>query len=59
MDRLGLAAFRPAELGNGCPSENVEVDIGLGMLDKALEEQGCRERDGKPRFARIVELGDR
>ncbi len=59
MDRLGLAAFGTAGLGDGRPGKNVEMNVSLGALDKALEEQGGGERAGETGFTGIIELGNR
>src|SRR5688572_3395053 len=40
------------------PSIDVEVNPSPGVADKALQEQGRRDRAGKPTGARIVHRGD-
>src|SRR5438046_2550827 len=47
MDCLGFAASWAAGLCCGGPGKDVEMNIGFGAIDEALEKQGRGQRSGK------------
>src|SRR5215468_6187041 len=55
---LALAAFGPPWFSAWRPRIDIEMEPCLGVLDKALQEQGAGDRAGEAIARRVVDVGN-